>query len=349
MSIKYTIMLFVACAIWGDAFVRDASAKLTPTRFQKTMADMPMSDRQKIAQIGYEPYLDSKAFYEIQLKEEEKNLIQKSEARRIQDLANMSRDDYCEIYPNDQENCHQTQPSTPDDTTARRSTTPIRNAINDKSKRGGQCTAPQKGSDYFCNDICTSGKYADTNPAFEKAMITLFRLEGPYISNETETSNYGITQAVLDDARRRFFSNLPNEVINLTREQAEDITYKTFYEQYYEKLPDFIMGDVLIFGYNTGAGTGAKIFCNTLQNQFADLQCNTTITDEQIEKLSLYQGDFREDFFTKCEAYYKGLSTFSTYGNAWLNRIVLTRTNGCHSETTDPLARNGICTCGDKT
>ena len=306
-------------------FACDASAKLKPTKFQKTVADIPELDRQKITQIGYEPYLDSKAFYEIQLKEEEKNLIQKSEARRIQDLANMSRDDYCEIYPHDQENCHQTQPCTPDDTTARRSTTPIRNAINDKSKRGGQCTTPQKGSDYFCNDICTSGKYADTNPAFEKATSGTLRVEGgfaPFSQARGGDTKYGITKKYNPDV----------DIENLTPEGAQDIMYETYYsQQHIYKLPDYVRGTVFDMNFMSPKFTWPTL-CKRL-----GAKCEDYVTDEMAELAENYPGDLVKDLLDDYQIFFEEAATRGDDGpslkQGWLNRVKLLRTNGCHYPT----------------
>ena len=56
-------IFFIIATILAVGFACDASAKLKPTKFQKTVADIPELDRQKITQIGYEPYIDKKGIY----------------------------------------------------------------------------------------------------------------------------------------------------------------------------------------------------------------------------------------------------------------------------------------------
>lgn len=329
MSIKYTIMLFVACAIWGDAFARDAAAKLVPTGFQKTMADMPLSDRQKITQIGYEPYLDSKVFYEIQLKEA-KELYQQASAQMQYAKQHMPQNEYCQRYPG-ATGC----PTPPETPPATHTPSPTdgelvgqdefgRNVYANKTITNGPCTMPRADTN-FTNDLINSGSWAETDPAFEKAASGTLRVEGGFAQFSHARggdTKYGITKRYNPDV----------DVENLTPEGAQEIMHERYYlRQNINKLPDYVRGTFFDMHFMNPRNAWASL-CARL-----GVRHQTTITDDIAQKAKEYSGDLNNDLLNDYQDFFNAAAQQGSDGptllRGWTNRVNLMRTNGCHYPT----------------
>ena len=327
MSIKYTIMLFAACAIWGDAFVRDASAKLVPTGFQKTMADMPMSDRQKIAKIGYEPYLDSKAFYEIQLKEA-KELYQQASAQMRYDRQHMPRDEYCQRYPG-ATGCPtppETAPATPSPADGELVGQDEfgRNVYANRTITDGPCTMPRADTN-FTNNLINSGRWAESDPAFEKATSGTLRVEGGYEEFPEELggpTKYGISEV----------HNPRVDVKNLTPDGAQDIMREKYYlQKNINKLPDYVRGTFFDMHFMNPQYAFTSL-CARLGVTY-----QSTITDDIAQKAKEYSGDLNNDLLDDYQEFFNAAAKDEPDGydllQGWTNRVNLMRTNGCHYPT----------------
>lgn len=203
-------------------------------------------------------------------------------------------------------------------------------AQNKNHIHNGPCTPPQR-SNHFTNKILTSGRYAKIDPAFEKAMITVFRTEGGCVNDPNDSGGYtcyGVSQR----------NNPEINVRNITRADAEDIAYKKYYTQYnIHHLPDNSRGNVFILGWGSGTVTAIQKFC-----QFLGIKKKKKITSEVIAAAENYNGDIHNDFLDYQQDFYKRIAKKGKnkrYLKGWMNRIRLMRENGCHTQTTSPLTR----------
>lgn len=205
-----------------------------------------------------------------------------------------------------------------------------RSVYADKTISGGPCTLPQR-SNHWPNKILTTGKYEQIDPAFEKAMITVFRKEGDCVNDPSDSGGYtcyGVSQR----------NNPEVNVSTITRADAEQIGYNKYYAQYnMHALPDHIRGDVFQMGWNAGPGTAIKRLCDTLH-----IPQRTRIDDGIVDAAKNYTGDLHNDFWDVQQQYYIEISKRGDnkkFLTGWMNGVRLSRENGCHTETTDPLLR----------
>lgn len=323
-----------------------------PQVFPTTIADTSFTVRTENATQGYQPFANRSAYQTIQIESEEaylNRMIQREELQSQRDAQTMSREQYCDKYPLDDKLCPQTpgleesiiaignrkpsqqptaQPSsTPGATTpaAPSASTPTNN-----NSFNGPCTPPQR-SKIFVNKILTSGQYANSDPAFEKAMITVFRTEGE-CSNDPDDAGgytcYGISQR----------ANPEVDVRNITRADAERIGYKKYYTAYnIHKLPDNLRGNVFMLGWASGPATAVKKFC-----KFLKIPERTKIDENIVLAATSYPGDIHNDFLDDQQNWYIQVSKKGNnkkFLKGWMNRVQLMRENGCHTPTTDPITR----------
>ena len=298
-------------------------------------------------------------------------MLSSSERTRQQDISKMSQTEYCEKYPLDADVCPQTPtlfdevaaignrqttttpsvpapqtnttPTKPDKpnaniiaqaqptpTASTLSPTPTPSRPTGGATFGGQCTPPQRSS-HFTNKILTTGKYANIDPAFEKAMITTFRTEGE-CSNDPDDSGgytcYGISQK----------NNPEIDVSKITRADAEDIAYRKYYTQYnINKLPDNSRGNVFMLGWAGGPSTGIRKFC-----KFLGISERNTVDDSVVNAAANYSGDIHNDFLDAQQQFYIDVAKRNNnqkFLKGWMNRVRLMRENGCHSPATQPITR----------
>ncbi len=194
----------------------------------------------------------------------------------------------------------------------------------------GPCTPPQR-SKIFVNKILTSGQYAQSDPAFEKAMITVFRTEGE-CSNDPDDAGgytcYGISQK----------NNPEVDVRNITRADAERIGYNKYYTKYnMNTLPDNLRGNVFMLGWASGPATAVKKFC-----KFLKIPERTKIDENIVLAATSYPGDIHNDFLDDQQNWYIQVSKKGNnkkFLKGWMNRVQLMRENGCHTPTTEPITR----------
>lgn len=194
----------------------------------------------------------------------------------------------------------------------------------------GPCTPPQR-SDVFSNKILTSGQYQQSDPAFEKIMITTFRAEGGCGNHPNDSGGYtcyGISQ-----------NNNPEvDVRNITRADAENIAHRKYYTKYgLDKLPDYIRSDVFTFGWASGPVTAIHNLCRVL-----GLPKRNKIDSEIVMATENYNGDLHNDYLDAMQQYFIKCAQKpkqNVFLTGWMNRVKFTRENSCHYPTTDPIYR----------
>ncbi len=220
--------------------------------------------------------------------------------------------DTCASLTNTNGDTSQTTAATPD-------------VVNNHTVRGGPCT-PSAVSDRFPNQILTTGRYAQTDPAFEKAMIQVFRMEGQCGQLPNDPGGYtcyGIAQ-----------NAWPNiDVRTLTRETAEDFYYNEIYKKMgFDRLPDYVRGD--IFRAAMGGCNGLKV----VRKRLGLTPSCAPIDDELVRATEQYAGDLHNDIWDAMEHYYKYGSS-GAYTDAWVAGAKLMRENGCHVRPARELGR----------
>ena len=333
---------------------------LSATGFPGTFNDINFADRVEIKRIAYEPFQDMDAYKGLVVDGEEyytERSLAELEMQRRQDLATMSHQQYCEKYPTDSEECdtdattlsniidigNAPQPSTTPDLPTTPSYQPTE-SFTGRTIGGGTVTAknhihggscyPAAKSKVFTNKVLTTGQYENTLPAFEKAMITVFRKEGKcgiIPGDPCGYTCYGIGSG-------------PNclghdiDVRNLTRAGAEKLYHDRIWAKYnYGKLPDVIAGDVFLAGMGSGPCTAIQQF-----RKFLGFSKNCKIDDDVIRAAENYNGDIHNDWLDVRQKFLVDVAA-RKYQNrvlkGWMNGIQLKRENGCHVIPADPLYR----------
>ena len=186
---------------------------------------------------------------------------------------------------------------------------------------GGPCTPPSQntGPSNYTKDILTTGRYANY-PAFEKALITKFRIEGN-ISDDPDDAGgytrYGVSAKYHPEAKNPNFS----------RADAEDIAFRDYYKKYnVDKLPDDISGEVFMAVWGMGAKRGIGLLQNILGVK------NTGIVDaETINAAKNYKGNLRKEFLD--ERGKRFLKANTKIRKGLLRGLELYRANGCRTIT----------------
>lgn len=346
----FALFLYTPYA-WGASL-------LQPVQFPTVSSDATFVERRDNAAAGYKPFAGRSAYQPIIIESEEKYMTRRAESIRQNDLATMTNTQYCATYPLDAERCPQTpgqyeaavaigdRPTAtntsgvallPSPTT---SVTPTGNTVGTSTTgqpviaspliHNGPCTPPQRSS-VFSNKILTSGQYQQSDPAFEKTMITTFRAEGGCGNHPNDSGGYtcyGISQ-----------NNNPEvDVRNITRADAENIAHRKYYTRYgIDQLPDYIRSDVFTFGWASGPVTAIRNLCRVL-----GMPERNKIDSEIVMATENYNGDLHNDYLDAMQQYFikcaqkPGQSVFL---NGWMNRVKLTRENSCHYPTTEPIYR----------
>lgn len=363
------IGIFFALSIYSPSLL--GASLLQPASFPTTSMDATFIERRDSAAAGYKPFTNRSAYQPVIIESEQKYMLRHAESVRKSDLASMTNTQYCAKYPLDATRCPQTpgavdatiaigdRPSVPTTTPTTTTPTPTptttptptptptkpqapapskpHHNINDNQvvrmgpqTHNGPCTPPQR-SNVFSNKILTSGQYQQSDPAFEKTMITTFRAEGGCGNHPNDSGGYtcyGISQ-----------NNNPEvDVRNITRADAENIAHRKYYTKYgFDKLPDYIRSDVFTFGWASGPVTAIHNLCRVL-----GIPERNKIDSEIVMATENYNGDLHNDYLDAMQQYFikcakkPGQDVFLT---GWMNRVKFTRENSCHYPTTDPIYR----------
>ena len=353
--------LFVGVGLGGAFAAANGASLLTGGTFPKTANDVSFQDRMENKAAGYEPYKDLSAYKLITIESEEKAMqrrIDRLEEIRRQDITRLSKEEYCDKYPLD-DSCPQhpgleeeivsigdnpnkqnpeTQPPvlrpTPPRPEINISVTPSKpQAISNNNATYGQKCTPSAYSDNFVNKILTSGRYETIDPAFEKAMVQIFRMEGECGNHPADSGGYtcyGFAQNYNPDI----------DVRQLTRPGAEDRTYTRIYQANgIDKLPDSIRGDVLRGSFGSGLYGVQQLqkVLNLPQTK------RGIITDEIAQAARDYDGDLHNAYWDSMQQYYQGIvqrkPSQKVFLKGWMNGVKLMRENGCNVEPARPLTR----------
>lgn len=312
--------------------------KLSATQFPNTVQDMSFKSRVEIATEGYKPFLDKKAYEELNVVPGEEfytdRLIAEMEAENRQqttDAQTMPLNEYCTKYPYDDTKCPQ---QTGTSATAQQpqprfsgKTIGGGSVAENNYVVGGSCYPAAKDKN-FRDKIWTTGKYENIHPAFEKGLITVFRKEGGCgrINNDhCGYTCYGISECA--------------GVRVSSRAEAEEVYYKQYWKpKKLEKLPDVIASDVFVASMWSGTGTAMQHL-----RDFLGLTVKSTpVDDEVINAVNNYQGDIYNDWIDYRERFLMDVARRRYNGsvsNGFRNAIELKRKNGCHVQPSEPLYR----------
>lgn len=177
------------------------------------------------------------------------------------------------------------------------------------------------------NMVCTTGKHADSDPAFEKAMITKFRTEGgcAYVNDGNGLTCYGVGG--------RYHPQVYRKDPPFTRAEAEEIAYKDYYTKYnIHWLPDAIRGDVFMAMWGSGNRENS---IGILQDVLGVKHTNR-VDDETLKAARSYQGNLRKAFL---KARWKKMQDNGDFSNGWAKAFIAYMKNGCHTVPKQPLYR----------
>lgn len=340
---KYSIFLLVAI------LSPYAYAKLQATSFPKTYADTTFTERVAIATEGYKPFMNQSAYTELNIVPGEEiftdHMIAQDEAaaqQQAQDAQSLSTQEYCLKYPSDTTKCSQSGTTSTQTT----QTTPTNNpstpwtgntigggvVVENNSVTGGSCYPAAKDR-HLGNKIYTTGKYEKISPAFEKAMITVFRKEGTCGTLKNDPCGYtcfGIGSG----------PKCAGVVIN-TRAEAEDWYYDHIWQKYkIGKLPDVISSDYFLASMASGPGTAGKQFRSFLG--LPPAKASATVDDSMVRAVNNYSGDIHNNWLNKRDAFLQAVAQKRYKGSVsrgYSNAIELKRKNGCHVRPAEQISR----------
>lgn len=328
-----------------------AFGKLTATSFPTTAQDLSFKSRVELATDGYKPFLDKKAYEELNIAPDEEiytdSMIAKNEAeieQQEKDEKTLPVTKYCEKYPDDEKKCPQPVKSEQKpNKTETAATYQTNQKFSGNTIGGGPVTENNyvvEGSCYPAarvhsgqsNQILTTGKYEHISPAFEKAMITIFRKEGTCGTIKGDPCGY--TCYGIGSSQRC------SGVVIHSRAEAEDWYYQNYWLKYnIGQLPDVISPDYFLAAMASGPVTA--------QHQFADFvgaQRNKTgkVDASMITAVNNYNGDIHNRWMDKRDAFLQDVSRRRYQGRlnrGYKNAIELKRKNGCHVYPDEPLYR----------
>ena len=331
-------ILFLLCPIVLSPY---AYAKLQATSFPKTYADTTFVERVENATEGYKPFMNKSAYTELNIVPGEEiftdRLIAEQEAmteQQILDAQTLSTVEYCAKYPDDTIRCPQTTPT---------ATVGSSHGIFSGKTIGGGVVAENNyvihGSCYpaakdrnFKNQILTTGKYESISPAFEKALITIFRKEGGCGTIKNDPCGYtcyGIGSS----------PKCAGVIVN-SRAEAEDWYYQNYWLKYnIGQLPDVISPDYFIASMASGPGTAYNQFRSFLG---LPAKSQKTIDSDMIGAINNYNGDIHNNWMNKRDDFLQQVAQKRYNGSVsrgYKNAIELKRKNGCHVRPDEPLYR----------
>lgn len=349
---KKTLIIFGAlCFIAPVAY-----AKLSATGFPQTFSDMSFRARMDNINDGYKPFLDKKAYQELNIVEGEEMytdhmlaVMENDANQQNTDATTMNIEEYCAKYPEDTIRCpHQEiTPPLPNNNFVEPTNDSFPHVggytigddpVMENNYVIGQSCYPADHDKWYKNKVFTTGRFELSDPAFEKAMITIFRKEGTTcgtIPNDPGGySCYGISST---------FQKIPANILkNYTIADAEDLYYERFWKKYkMYKLPDVISSDVFLACVGSGVGTGFQHF-----RTFLGLPSKSSpVDDEMINAVKNYNGDihnrwmdYRDNFLQKvANTRYKNQPNV---GKSYKHAIEIKRKNGCHVRPQNPLYRD---------
>ena len=333
---KKTLFIFLSVLVVTPV----AYAKLSAQKFPGSINDISFTSRVENLTDGYKPFLDKKAYQELNIVPGEEiytdHMIAVAEnevEQQTQDAQIMNIDDYCEKHPNDTGKCPQAadtdnhQPVISPYTGYTIGGGPV---IENNIVTGGSCY-PADHDRHFTNQILTTGKYEKLYPALEKGLITVFRKEGGCGTIKNDPCGYtcyGIGSGPKCTG-----------IVVHSRAEAEDVYYDRYWKKYrIDKLPDVISTDIFIAGMASGPSTALSQF-----REFLGLPKKTSsVDDEMINAVKNYHGDIHNQWMNYRDAFLQKVAQQRYNGSVsrgYKNAIEIKRKNGCHVRPEQPLYR----------
>ena len=312
-----------------------AYAEIEPVAFPKTFSDIPLDDRIVVLTTGYRPFFDKSVYQEL-------NVVPGEEAYTDAMVADMMAEWEREL--NTPEPFPVVPPGlagggqsyvTDDEQPSLLGTGGENNGsiyysgmtigggpvVENNYVTGGSCYPAAKDAN-FVNKILTTGKYERISPAFEKALITVFRKEGKCGTIKNDSGGYtcfGVTS--------RYYPQVKNP--GFSRADAEEIYYNNYWKNHHlDRLPDVISGDIFLAGMGSGPQSAIKQFSN-----FLGIKSTLYINEEMIKAVNNYNGDIHNRWLDYRAKYLDKVArdTYNgTVTQGYRNGIILKRKNGCH-------------------
>ena len=335
-----------------------AHANLTAASFPETPDDISFAARVEFAMENYKPFLDKKAYQELGIVSGEEYFTDhlilselEEEEQQAQDAQSMSREEYCENYPEDALLC----PNNAATNIFATSYTPNANCVTDwtigrqpvtpnKYVTGGACYPPEHAGKGRENRILTSGRYEFISPAFEKGMTVILRKEGSCGIKKGDPGGFTCLGIAWNFNKDKFSSI--EELKNITYAQAEDYYYKYFWIKY--KI--YLLPDVISCYYLWAAMGSGPYWAYTNFRKFLGVKSYNKalqVTPDMVEAVKNYNGDITKDWMDKvrgpfllhCKNVYETQRDPGKKMGGFAWSITFQKENGCHVCPKNPLHR----------
>ena len=307
-------------------------AQLQTVPFPKTYMDTTLTQRINNTASGYKPFMEKQAYTEL-------NIVPGEEIYTDHMIA-MQEDFIAEHPEPDQPEEKPSEPAPPAESAQKREHSVIFAGqtigggivMENNQVIGGSCY-PAARDRVFTNQILTTGRYESKYPAFEKALITIFRKEGRCGTIKNDPCGYtcyGIGSS----------PKCAGVVIN-SRPEAEDFYHERYWQKYkLYKLPDVISTDIMIACMASGPGSALGQF-----RKFLGLKYKTSaVDDEMVDAVKKYNGDIHNNWMDVRDEFLQSIAAKRYQGNpsihkSYKNAIEIKRKNGCHVRPAEPLYR----------
>jgi len=154
---------------------------------------------------------------------------------------------------------------------------------------------------------------------FERSLALVLQHEGGYVNHPSDPggrTNLGVTQRVWED----YVGHPVDEATmrSLTREMVSPLYRKEYWDAVHgDKLP--CGADYLAFDFAVNAGSFRCV--KTIQRAL-NITADGVIGPVTLKAIQDTNAeDFINNFSAAKESFYRGLTTFPTFGKGWLNRV----------------------------
>jgi lysozyme family protein len=157
------------------------------------------------------------------------------------------------------------------------------------------------------------------NSNFDQALALVLKSEGGYVNHPSDPggeTNLGVTKRVWEGYVGRACT--PGEMKTLTPAMVAPLYRKNYWDvMACDQLPGGVDYAAFDFAVNAGPGQAKK----TLQRALG-VNPDGAIGPKTIEAIKAANGaHLLREFSAEKEKFYRGLSTFATFGKGWMNRI----------------------------
>ena len=316
---RRSVMAF--CGVLSAVHV--AYGGLIATKFPGTIQDVSFESRIENLAEAYKPFLDKKAYQELNIVPGEE--IYTDHMIAIDEATTEPQGQDTQTIPPSQP-----IPTPPPAMYYSGKTIGGGAVIENNSITDGSCY-PADHDNHFVNKILTTGRYESVHPALEKGLITVFRKEGGCGTIKNDPCGYtcyGIGS-----------SPKCTGIVVHSRAEAEDVYYNRYWKKYHlDKLPDVISTDIFLASMASGPATALSQF-----REFLGLPPKPSVVDDDvINAVKNYTGDIHNNWLDKRDAFLQKVAQ-QRYGGSvsrsYKNAIEIKRKNGCHVRPQNPLYR----------